>query len=365
MDFLQLIKTRQSVRKYQDNLRISVQLIDVDSDTHLWAETYKGKLADVFDIQEQVSKQIVEALLLKLTVTEKEVLTKRATLNTEAFDYNLRAREFLNQQTKNKVKIAIQLFEKAIEMDPRYASCYAGLGYAYAILFQHFERNRIFLDKSIELSLKALMYDATLSEAYASLSLAYYNKDLLNEALEANQKAIELDPNNYTAFWILGRIYRSTDRNKEAIDLFKKVIALNPDFFAAYNDLHLCYTRQNMKEESDNILQITLKLMPKYLLKHPDDARAHMFHAIFLATLGKKNEAKIEATKALDLDAADPLMQYNAACFYARIGEKRLAIKSLKIAVNTGYEYYEWIKRDPDLDSIRNETEYIELMRGK
>ena len=75
-----------SVRKFQDNLRIAVELVDVEADAQLWAETYKGKLADVFDIQEQVSKQIVDALMVKLSPKEQVVLTKRPTLNPQAFD---------------------------------------------------------------------------------------------------------------------------------------------------------------------------------------------------------------------------------------------------------------------------------------
>lgn len=117
-----------SVRKFQDNLRITAQLVDVETDAQVWAETYKGKLADIFDIQEQVSKQIVDALMVKLTPTEKVVLTKRATLSAEAFDCYLRARDFLYHRTKKSMHFAIQLFQKAIELDPRYAAAYAGLG---------------------------------------------------------------------------------------------------------------------------------------------------------------------------------------------------------------------------------------------
>ncbi len=83
-----------SVRKFQDDLRITAQLIDVESDEQLWAETFKGKLADVFDIQEKVSKQIVDALMMKLTPLEKIVLEKRATVNPEAFDCNLKSQGF-------------------------------------------------------------------------------------------------------------------------------------------------------------------------------------------------------------------------------------------------------------------------------
>ncbi len=102
-----------SVRKFQDDLRITAQLIDVDSDEQLWAETYKGKLADVFDIQEKVSKQIVDALMVKLTPTEKIVLSKRSTLNPEAFDCNLRARDFLYRYNKNHLDFCHSAISKS------------------------------------------------------------------------------------------------------------------------------------------------------------------------------------------------------------------------------------------------------------
>jgi TolB-like protein/Tfp pilus assembly protein PilF/predicted Ser/Thr protein kinase len=354
-----------SVRRFKDNLRISVQLIDVLSNAQLWAETYKGQLADVFDIQEQVSKQIVDALMLRLTPTEKVVLTKRPTANPQAFDLYLRARDFLYQGSKSKHKIAIQLFEKAIELDPRYAAAYAGLGESYAAFYERYEKNEDWLERSIESSLKGIMYDPTLSEAYAALSLSYLNKDSLPEALEAGKKAIELDPNSFIGYWILGRIYHGTDRYREAVDCYEKVIPLNPDFYTAYGDLAMSYEQLGEKDKYNDILQAALQVYPRYLLTHPDDARAHMYYAIDLAQAGRTEEAKAEAAKALEMDPADPLMLYNAACFYSRTGERRLAVESLKGAAAAGFRYFEWVKRDPDLESIRNDPGYIELMKGK
>ena len=354
-----------SVRKFQDNLRITAQLIDVEKDAQLWAETYKGNLADVFDIQEKVSKQIVDALMVKLTPMEKVVLEKRATLNPEAFDCYLRARDFLYRRTKNSVQFAIQLFQKAIEIDPRYAGAYAGLGEAYATLYQNFESKDVWLDKAIDTSLKALTYDSSLSEAYAALALAYFYKKSNEEAFEAGRKSIELDPNNFIGYWILGRIYHSTDRDKEALSLFKKVIELNPDFYSAYMDLRLVYEKLGEKEKVKEVLETTEDVYSRYISQHPDDSRAHMFFAIDLALLEKKDDAKKEAAMAIELNPTDPLMQYNAACFYSNIGEKNLAIETLKNAMAAGYQDYEWIKRDSDLDNIRNEPRFIELMKGK
>ena len=354
-----------SVRKFKDNLRITAQLIDVETEAQLWAETYKGNLADIFDIQEQVSKQIVDALRVKLTPQEKVVLTKRATENHEAFDSNLRARDFLYQLSKNKLKIAIELFEKTIQLDPEYANAYAGLGEAYANLYQLFERNEVWLEKSIEACSKALMYDSTLSEAYAALGLCYFNKNMVDEALRASKKAIELDPSDFIAYWNLGRIYHRTDKDLEAIELYKKVIELNPEFYSGYGDLRMSYTKLGETEKAAEAASMEMKIFPQYLFKHPDDARAHLLFAISLALAGRIKEAKSEAATAMELNPSDPLMLYNLACFYSQINEKKLAIDSLITSVKAGHEDYEWFKRDPDLDSIRNEPEYIELMRGK
>jgi adenylate cyclase len=354
-----------SVRKFKDNLRITAQLIDVETEAQLWAETYKGNLADIFDIQEKVSKQIVEALKVKLTPQEEVVLTKRATANHEAFDSNLRARDFLYQYNKNKLKIAIQLFEKTIQLDPEYANAYAGLGEAYANLYQLFERNEQWLEKSIEASSKALMYDSTLSEAYAALGLCYFNKEMINEALRASKKAIELDPSDFIGYWNLGRIYHSTDRDEEAIELYNKVIELNPEFYSAYTDLRMSYTRLSHLDKAKEIINLELKIFPQYLFKHPDDARAHLFFANTLTLAGRNSEAKSEAATAMELNPSDPLMMYNLACFYSLLNEKELAIESLQKSINAGHEDYEWFKRDPDLDNIRNEPKYIELLKGR
>ncbi len=354
-----------SVRKFQDDLRITVQLVDVETDAQLWAAKYKGKLADVFDIQEQVSEQIVDALMVKLTPTDKVVITRRSTENAEAFDCYLRARNALYRMSRNDIHSAIQLFQKAVELDHRYAGAYAGLGEAYATLYQNFERNETYLDKAIESSLKALMYDATLSEAYASLGLAYFNKKSLDEAVAAGQKAIELDPNNYIAYWLLARIYHTSDQDKIAIDLYKKCIELNPEFYVAHGDLCMSYERIGDREKYAEELQRVLQVIPRYLSHHPDDGRAHMILGIYLAQAGRHDEAKVEAAKALDLNPSDPLMQYNGACFYARIGEKHLAVESLKNAIVAGYGNFEWLKRDPDLEGIRNESEYLELIKDK
>jgi non-specific serine/threonine protein kinase len=354
-----------NVRKFQDNLRITAQLIDVETDAQLWAETFKGTIADVFDIQEQVSRQIVDALMVKLTPTEQVVLTKRATVNPEAFDCYLRARDFLYRRTKNSLQFAIQLFTKALELDTRYAAAYAGLGEAYATLHYDYDTKEIWIDKAIESSLKALMYDSTVSEAYAALAMAYFSKKSLQEAEAAALKSIDLGPNIFTGYWVLGRIYHVTNRDRESIPLLQKTIELNPNFHTAYSQLRMVYERIGDKANYDRMITLVLEALPRYLSQHPDDARSRIYYATELAQVGRVDEAKEQAKKSLDLSPGDPLMLYNAACCYARLNDAARAIACLQESIHAGLEDYDWIKTDPDFDPIRQEPGYIELMKGK
>jgi serine/threonine protein kinase/Flp pilus assembly protein TadD len=334
-----------SVQKFQDNLRISVQRIDIINNRQLWANTFKGKLADIFDIQEQVSKQTVEA--------------------TVAFDCYLQARNFLTRRTKNSIKIAIDLFQRAIKFDPRYSAAFAGLGEAYSIIYRDFEREEIWLDKALEVGTKAVEYDPTSSESYAALGLAHFGKNNLKNALEAAKKAIELDTENCNAYWILARIYHTTDHDFEAVETLEKLIKINPEFLQAYQDLQMFYERQGKFEKRKELMNRMLEVFPVYLKKHPEDSYKQMTLAVTLAEAGRIEEAKVEGEKALRYNPKDPIIMYYGACLYSRLEEKKQAIELLRKAIENGYENFEWIKRDPDFENIRIEPDYIELMKEK
>jgi tetratricopeptide (TPR) repeat protein len=186
--------------------------------------TYKGKLDDIFDIQEQVAQQIVEALKLKLSFKERVSLTKRQTVNAQAYDLYLRGQDYLYRFTKRNIERAIQLFEKAIELDARYAAAYAACSNAYGQLYWLFERHQKHHDRAQELSFKALMYDNNLAEAYAAMGMSYFIGGKFEEATASSRKAIELSPGdpvmlyNCTCFYSrLGEIDRALGALRQAI----------------------------------------------------------------------------------------------------------------------------------------------------
>lgn len=351
------------VRRFQDSVRITVQLVDIATNLQLWGNTYKGKLDDIFDIQEKVAQQIVEALKLKLSFSEKLSLTKRPTLNAEAYDLYLRGQDQLYRLTKRSVEYAIQLFEKAIELDSRYASAYAGCSSAYGQMYQLIAREERYREMAQELSFKALMYDNNLSEAYRAMGLSYFLWGKLNEATASCTKAVEIDPDDFIAHWTLGRIYFTEGRLEQALGLFRRVAEIKPTFYAGHLDVAQTCVGLGRTEEANVAYQKLLEVMPNYLLQNPDDSRARLIYASKLGQAGQKEDALREGQKALVLSPGDPVMLYNAACLYVSLDEPERAIEALTQAVEAGYTNFGWMQNDPDLMSLREHPEFVALMR--
>jgi TolB-like protein/Flp pilus assembly protein TadD len=350
-----------SVRRFQDSVRITVQLVDVGTNRQIWGNTYKGKLDDIFDIQEQVAQQIVEALKLKLSFSEKVSLTKRQTVNAQAYDLYLRGQDYLYRLTKRGVEYAIQLFEKAIELDPRYAAAYAACSSAYGQMYQYFARDEKYRNRAQELSFKALMYDANLPEAYTAMGLSYFIWGKLEEASASSRKAIELAPDDFIAHWTLGRIHFTNGEFEQAYALFRRVTELKPGFFSGYADLAQSCDQLGREDDARAARARLLELLPNYLLQSPDDSRARMIYAIELAQIDKKDDALRESSRALEISGDDPMMLYNCACLYSRLGELPRAMELLRQAVANGQLNFGWMRHDPDLIALRDNAEFIAL----
>lgn len=123
-----------SVRKHGDSVRITAQFLDAKKDVHLWAETFRGDVDDIFDIPERVSEKIVEALRIQLTKEEQVMLEKRYTDDSEAYQLYLKGRHFWKQRNEDGLKSAITYFERALKKDPDYALAWAGLADTYSLM---------------------------------------------------------------------------------------------------------------------------------------------------------------------------------------------------------------------------------------
>lgn len=354
-----------TVRKAGDAVRITAQLVDAVHDSPLWSGKYKGTLADIFEIQEEVARQIVEALRVALTPTEKVTLEKRSTSDAVAFDLYLRGRHLLGATTKKDLQQALPLFEAALARDGRYAAAYAGLAEACAAYYEYYDRRENWLDRAIESALKALAYDARLPEASAALGLAQFNKGALQEALAACRRAIELDPANYIGYWILGRIDYVTGRTDDAIAVLEKVVELNAEFYPAYFTLRMvCQSAGKEAIYRPHLLHLVDEVFPRYLTRNPDDARARNSYGMELTEAGRAEQGLREVQRALSEAGDDPLILYATACYFARFGNRDVAMDLLRQAVAGGFTNFAYLAQDPDLRSLRTDPSYQELIRS-
>ena len=222
-----------TIRQAGNNIRIVAQLVDVSKDKNIWAETYDRHLEDIFAIQSDVAQQIATALQAELTVSEKQQLDKKPTDNLTAYEYYLKGRQYYRNYSKQDNDQAIELFKKALKLDPEYALAYAGLGDAYGQMVDKFGFSPEWIDSAIVVSKKSIEIDPGLAEGFKALGLAYLEKGWYSKALKENYNAVEHNANYAPAVANIGWIYGYTGKWDEGMPFFRKVLSVDP--LRAYN----------------------------------------------------------------------------------------------------------------------------------
>jgi len=219
-----------SVRRSGDRVRIVAQLLDVQTDEHMWAETYDREMKDIFAIQSDVAEKIASALKAKLSPVEKERIERKSTENMEAYQNYLKGRFHWNKRREDDLKIAIEYFNKAIEIDPRYALAYAGLASAYLVLADYSGLPpRECMPKVEAAARKALELDPALAEPHAALGSVnmVYHWDWVGSETEF-KRAIELNPSSPTAHHWYSLMLSYTRRFDEAQAHILRALELDP-----------------------------------------------------------------------------------------------------------------------------------------
>jgi tetratricopeptide (TPR) repeat protein len=319
-------------------------------------------LKDIFEIQSEIARKIADALKVHLTKSEKQEFGKRHTDNLEAYDYYLRGREMIFKLSKECVEGAIDYFSQAVQADPKYALAHAGLAQAYAISLSFYGGPEMLADQSIVHAGRALALDKNLPQAYAALGLAYFLKRMIDEAREACRKAVQLDPNDPFAAWISGRLLYRMNQYDEAAERFRRTIELLPDFYTAYGDLAQAYENLGMREIAAETRKKTIEACRRYLQNYPNEARAHIFLATSYAWLDAREEASAQGKRAAELSPRDPVLMYNLACLFSLLNDQDEAVQWLSKSIQLGRRDFEWMKRDPELDNIRNHPGYLALI---
>ena len=256
-----------SVRKADNMVRITAQLIDATTEGHLWAKTYDREFKDIFNLQDEIAQQIVAALNIKSRETEQARVRRIPTENLTAYDSMLRGLNHFSRSTKEENAKAKAMFERAIELDPEYASAYVLLGYA---LFMDFvfgsTTDPRTLEQVSELARKAISLDDTSSLAHALLADVYGIKGQFEQAISQADKAISLNPNNSSAYFSMGKTLNSVGRSEEAVEAIKKAMYLDPHYVVYWiTELASAYRNLGQYMEAIASLKESLALNPDWI----------------------------------------------------------------------------------------------------
>jgi adenylate cyclase len=351
-----------SVRRAGDRVRITAQLIDAASDTHLWSETYDREMKDVFAIQDDIAQSIVDALQMTLSPKERRAIQYVATSDARAFDFYLRGRNYMYTMTRRDYEYAIRMFEQAIAVDAKFALAYAGIADAYSHLYRYAEATKENADKAVEASEKAVALDPDSAEAHASRGLSLFINGELEKAKSEFDLAIELNPKLFEAYYYYGLACSSNADFETAEKMYLKAMEVNPADYQAPMFLAQAYTSMGRKHDEMRVRLGALETIQRHLEMNPHDTRALYFGAQNLCLVGEKEKGTELAERALGQDRDEPVVLYNVACFYALQGDLERSLDLLTRAVDRGWGDREWLETDSDLDVLRGEERFRSLL---
>jgi len=353
-----------SVRKAGSRVRVSSQLVNTEDGGHLWAERFDRDLTDIFSIQDEITHAIVEQLKVKLLPKEKKSIGQARTDNVEAYTYYLRGRQFLHRHSKSYYELAHRMFTKAVELDPRYASAYAGMADCDSFMLLHYHAD-VPLQRIFENTGRALALNDHLAEAHASRGLALSIEKRFEESTAEFERAMELDPNSFEAHYLYARSSFAQGKLERAAELFERAAELSPEDHQSLILLIQIYRSLGRGSEKSNAARRAIERIERELVLHPEDPRPAYMGIAALIELGENDRAREWIGRALVIGADDPLTQYNVACGYTKLGDIEEALDLLeRMLPKVGEEIKMWIKHDSDFDALHGHPRFQRLMKS-
>lgn len=382
-----------SVRRSGNRVRITIQLIDVNTDEHIWSQAYDRNLEDVFAIQSDIAKQVSDALKVNLLAAEKLLIDKTPTKDAAAHDLYLQGRYHWRKGTEEELRNAIRYFERAVEIDRNYASAYVGLADCYIGLCDEGCLNPKEAYQKIEpLVRKALELDDKLPEAHATMALLLQDYQWnwegaergFRRAVELNpnwsivcqsygvhlairgrfmqaiteiKRAEELDPYSIDIHDCAAEIYRCANHADSAIEECTRMLELDPSFVPAYVKLGKTYLQKSMLEEGLNAMEKAFELSHGGLLVKSWLAYAY-------GVVGRKDDAEAIIAELEQNSAGRYVSPFNIAIVYAGLKDADATIRWLLKAYDHHTSTISKIKVDPMFDFIRSDSRFVEL-QGK
>jgi adenylate cyclase len=305
-----------SVRKAGNRVRVTAQLIDATTSHHLWAERYDRDLEDIFAVQDEITREVVVALDIRLSGGEQTRLWSSGTKNLEAWECVRLGVEHLNRLSPESNMEAQRLFKKAVDLDPNYAIGWVMLGGTYFHLsdvgtgFRSKEQREAMLDSTVECGQKALELDPSCADAYSLLSLCHLSKGEHDQAIAMSEEAITLAPNHAEILASSAVTQIKSGQPERALKLIKKAMRLCPFYPSWY--LWALGTACRLQSRNES----AISAFEEAIKRSPDHLAPYVGLASTLGELGRTEDAKTPVSEILKLDPAFSINKYLAGLSY-------------------------------------------------
>jgi serine/threonine protein kinase/Flp pilus assembly protein TadD len=352
-----------SVRTAGNRIRITAQLISVRDGYHLWAERFDRLVEDIFDLQNEVSQKIVDALKVSLSESERELLTQKPTDDLRAYDFYMRGRELLYLKGRRNTESAIKMFEDAVAIDSGFASAYAGLAEAYSSMYEWYDAASTWLSKAIEMNQKALALEPTSLDAKFGIATVYFNQRRFSDSKRAIEELLKENPDYYPGHLRLGMIAELSNDLEAARKHYRRAAELKPYDEDAWLYLAGAYRKLGNAAAADKAEIKVIEITSRKLEASLDDIIVMSRLAEAYARFGSPEETLATLRRVLELEPNDGLAVYNCSCAYALLGEKKASLLLLRRAFDSGFRTVaHWARTDSAFDPIRDDAEFQKLL---
>jgi adenylate cyclase len=348
-----------SVRKAGGRVRISAQLVEVESNGHVWAERYDRDASDIFAIQDEISQAIVKALRLRLLPEEKKAIERRGTDSAEAHNLYLMARQIYATNLEADERSAgaiVRTCDRATKIDPNYAQAWALMAMGY----RNLRLLEIRSDDGMDAAERALTLDPNLAEAHAVKAYILLLRGDTDAAASEVAIALKLDPESNEANRTAGRLNYQLHRYEDAVRYYEKAAGLMETDQNSANMLISCYSALGDATGLRRAAELSFKRAETILARDQNNSGVIAYSAYALAALGEGERAKARMDRALLIDPDNFNVCYNFACaLCVYLKDKDAALEMLKpvyAAITDAFLPY--AKADPDFELLRDDSRY-------